>query len=149
MVELLQGPRKQRPIRLFGCRMMEQGQAGSKLEIVRRSENLKSRSILVVEDQPYVMTQPPPKGGVSKVSSRLIQIRYGVVLRRGATAQADKLRKDEPHPVRALAAGSQLFCDLGMNRGLRLYEACEIRIGYGRDLLQFCWLRSIWPSDSP
>ncbi len=47
--------------------------------------------------------------GMRKISTGLVGARDGVALRRGAGAQARKLREGEPHPVALLTARVQFF----------------------------------------
>jgi hypothetical protein len=60
-----------------------------------------------------------------EVRDSFVQAGDGVELRRGAGAEAADLREDEPHPVRALAAGGEFRAGGRIGVGLGVEEALE------------------------
>src|SRR5262245_57001451 len=85
----------------------------------------------MAQHQFHILPQASSKNGVSQITSGLIQITDGVALRHDAVPQACQLRKDEPHPVSALAPVGQLVNDLAINLGLCIYKANKISLSHG------------------
>jgi len=84
---------------LIGGGLKEQGDAGPKFEIVRRSENFQRRLALVIDYEAHVMTQAVAKYRVSQIASSLIHIPDGISLSHGGMTQTGQLRKDEPQHI--------------------------------------------------
>ena len=96
----------------------------------------------MAHDQTYILTQAVSQSRISQVALRLIEVTNVVAFRRGAVAQAGKLRKDKPHPVGLLVPRRQFFDDPMVHGSLGLYEADEIRISHSNARA----LRWKWPS---
>src|SRR4030081_3867901 len=77
-------------------------------QIVGTVEDLVNRTSLNAGDQPSALAQPRAKDGMRQVSGGFGKRRHSERLRRAAMAEPRNLRKDEPHPVTALAAGAEL-----------------------------------------
>ena len=103
--------------------MTKEGQTGTKLDVVGRSEDFQRRLALVADHQLHVVTQAAPKNGISQIAPGLICVPDGVALGSVAMPQACQLRKDEPHPVSALASVGQLVNDLAIDLGLGVHKA--------------------------
>ena len=86
------------------------------LEIVGGAEDRMGIVARGVEHQPAAVAQSRSQHRVGEVSPRLFERADRVALGHRAAAQAGELRKDEPHPVTAFAAGAQLGHDLVVNR---------------------------------
>ena len=71
---------------------------------------------------PRGLDQPPAERGVADVGARLGETGDRVALRHPAAAEPGQLRKDEPHPVRALLPGAQFLQGLVVGVGLGVEE---------------------------
>src|SRR6266542_6180942 len=76
--------------------------------VVGIGEDLIDRTPFTAGDQRGALAQPRAKRGMRHVGGGFGKRRDGERLRRHAMAEPRNLRKDEPHPVAALAAGTKL-----------------------------------------
>src|SRR5262245_32543994 len=124
----------------------EQGRTRAELHVVRRAEDLTRRLALDGQRRLRTLDEPRPEHGMGEVRARLVEALDRVALRRRAEPEAGDLGKDEPHPVRALAAAPDLVQGRLVDRGLGTDETLEVvRIvrGTHRTLASRCasWIR--------
>src|SRR3569833_2435113 len=85
----------------------KQSHGGMKLHVIRRTEDLLDRALLHLVHQMRAFPQPRSQRRVLQIRSRLSQAGDAVLMSHSAAAQAPMLLKNEPHPMRSLAAGTQ------------------------------------------
>src|SRR5664280_2537192 len=116
------------------CGEGEQGHGRVELHRIDGAENVHGALVLDVSDQASTLDQARTEDLVIKVGSRLGKPGQRELPGGGALAQAAALRKDEPHPVAALAAAAQLGQGLRVRSGtvLRAHETRQpIRVVRG------------------
>ena len=74
----------------------------------------------------HAFHEPSPENGMSKILPSLIQALDGIMPCCGAVPQSVDLRKNVPHPVRALQAAPQLGKGAVIDPFLRADEAVQI-----------------------
>ena len=82
----------------------EQRRARPQFEVVRRTKDLRRRSALDAEGRLPAFQQPRSEDRVFEVRPGLLDALDRVVLRGWTERQPVELRKDVPHPMRALSA---------------------------------------------
>src|SRR4051795_248334 len=87
----------------------KQGHGGMKFHVIRRPENLRDRALRRLIHQVRALAQPGSQQRMLDISSRLREPGDAVLMSHGAAAQAPQLGKNEPHPMRSLAAGAQFL----------------------------------------
>ena len=96
-----------------------------KLEIVRMSEDIVDRTIFETVDKCRTFFEASAESRMFEIRGSFRQTRDGKPLGHLAGTEPLDLRKDEPHPVRALPAGNQLGSDLLVDRFLCIDESLK------------------------
>jgi hypothetical protein len=110
----------------------EKGDGGAEFEVVREAEDLLDGAAWDLVDERGAFAQTRAEDGLGEVGAGFVERANGKVLCRWAVAEAAKLRKDEPHPVRRFAAGAEFSEDAAVDIGLGVEKALELeRIGHG------------------
>ena len=98
----------------------------AELEVVRRTEDFADRAAFDLIDQLRTSFQTRAENRMPEIGHGFLQRADAVKGRMRAVSQAFHLRKDEPDPVAALAAGAEFFQHLWKNAGLGGDEAFEV-----------------------
>lgn len=107
-------------------RLREESHRGSELEIVWRTEDLVDAAAFSVIDDRGAFAETRSEDRVLHIGFGFAQGADGVALRGRAVAEASDLRKDEPDPVAAFSARTQLAEHLLIDSGLGFEEALQV-----------------------
>ena len=93
----------------------------------RGSRRSRRRSVLRCRRPTRALAQPGAKRRMRQVGGGFGKRRHGKRLRGRAMAQPRNLRKDEPHPMTALAAGAELIQYGLVHRLLRINKPLQLK----------------------
>ncbi len=120
---LVEGPREDRVVRRH---LREQRHAGVELEIVQASRNLMHGAMFDCRSSVARSRAVSGPSRMLQIGDRFSARADGVTLRHRAVAEAGDLREDEPHPVAALGAGTELRKYPWKRRGLSVDKSLQI-----------------------
>ena len=123
-VELVEGVLPEMIIR-SGDRS-EQREAGAEFKIVRRTEDGAGAFVFVRKDRRSAFAQAGTENRVGEVGTGLRRILQAVIGGVPAVAESAELRQNEPHPMRALLAGTKLRERIGIDGSLGIEKPGEI-----------------------